>query len=700
MPFTDNFTGTAGQLLSARTGWSFLFGDNTITIGTTGTSLSRGTTATSTPQVYLRDDDGSLSQAVGCDFLGSVGSSWGPLVMASGTSLATFNGYWMRPQTGGTSARVYRITNGVVGGSPILTVSGLTNSLQLELRCAVSGGNAVLSVWSAGVQVGSSYTDSSVNKNITGQRGLYINVAGSLASSPIDNWFDNYTAGINLVLQERTSRFFEGIRNTTPAVFLSGTYSTTPTSIEARLEDAAGAAVSGFDWATKVATPSGGVFTVSFAAVPVGGPYTVAIRDSAVPATVVRNSNGLYVGAVIMPWGQSQNDKLGSSGAGLLSAATGMKVFYSCPSDKTIKDRPSTLKEVLTNAATIGNGIVAWANQWHADSGGVPLLIQDCTVPGSGITAWINDIHDSNQGADLTNLLWSNFATAAFVSCDYQASAIMWMQGTNDVGSWASYAANMELLKTKFNTALSTQNPLYCVTPHQRSNDTEQTWNMRNAQYGKAVSGGTWRLASFLLDWEMGANASPHQSTNAQGNPRGGYRIGRAMARLLVDSSIESPPQVVSATFTSPARTAFDVVFSADIEAADGTTTTGLPGHFASLNSGTTWPALSNLTAAITGARTVRMTSTVGALPAATTRYDLLRGTPFSSDGSISDYIGAESGLEASTFAKLLTSTSSFESGRGLPARPVMGTGMAVSELLPIICNGGIYNGTLRVGAL
>ena len=56
---------------------------------------------------------------------------------------------------------------------------------------------------------------------------------------------------------------------TTGTITVTGTYTGTPTTIEARLvEDGTNTPVSGFDWSTKVASPSGSAYAFSFTSAP------------------------------------------------------------------------------------------------------------------------------------------------------------------------------------------------------------------------------------------------------------------------------------------------------------------------------------------------------------------------------------------------------------------------------------------------
>ncbi|MET0373165.1 MAG: hypothetical protein ABW128_02780, partial [Rhizorhabdus sp.] len=398
-----------------------------------------------------------------------------------------------------------------------------------------------------------------------------------------------------------------------------------------------------------------------------------------------------------------------------------------------------------------------------------PLLIVYCAYQGTSIEYWVNNRkgtynpQDQSGGNDVTTL-WGTSPTTGLAwfmaaAARYQATLIVHMQGTADTGndgninaSGKSYAQLLDELKAKFETLYAgvAVPPLYAIVPHQRSDDGPATWRMRSIQHQKAISGGTYRLAAWLLDWQMDLDGSPHQIDGATGNIRGGRRIGRGVARLLKDATLDiAGPQIVSAV--RAANGAYvDVTFDRDIRTPGGATT-GLPGWWVSAD-GVAWTNTANTTAAIASARVLRLTPNSGTI-AAGSRLDLLRGTPFASDLTVADCVGpiatvtatgdttagstsvnitaisgtvskgdsvsgagiagnsqlngvgsgpgtytltspatvtatgvaltisrTESLLEANYLSKVITDTTSFGNGRGMPASPVMGSGFAIAE--------------------
>lgn len=682
MPFTDDFNGPANQALTARTGWSLAFGTDSYKVNAGATKLTKTVTG-SALDVYFRTDDSSTVQSV----KGDLGAGQAGLILfASGTSSANFNAYYLRASSS-TSVRVTRYDNGVASGN--LIVVTVADLVELELRAHVNeAGNTVLQVFSHGVQKGVSYVDNSASKKTSGRRGVISSATGTITDW-LDNYVDNYNTS-SLTIRERNSGFvFEGMRQTSNLTFTVG-WNTTITTLEARLEDGSGNAAGGTSWTTKVASPAAAPATtsISFTGIAAGGPYYLAIRDSADPTNSKRVSlNCFYVGGVVIVWGQSQCSRLGTVNLGGLSPTAGIKATYMQHSNGATSGSMQFL-DVLSNYSIIGSAIVGICNQWHEDTGGLPLMIVHCAIPGTSLAQWISDTASGGWG------LWTGVADTYLDYCERQASAVLYMQGTSDLGSYVTYQASMVTFQGMWQAQLTGQDPLFLVVPHQRSNDGANTWAMRNEQYQKAISGGKWAFCCWLLDWEMDGDTSPHQSANAAGNKRAGPRIGRGIAKNLYNSGLDNVgAQILLCKFTDINRNVIEITYDRAIE-TPAAVTTALPGFSVSMNSGSTFArwtdATHPFTVAITASNKVQLTKTTGAWVQTTTKIDYLRGVPFTSDaGNTAEYVGAENTIEAGYLAKVLTDTTSFDGGRGMPVPPVMLTGRSVLE----------YTATLNTGA-
>ena len=535
---------------------------------------------------------------------------------------------------------------------------------------------------------------------------------------------------VNFSPSDVSGQTFEGIRNTSK-VIVGGAYSGTPTNVEVALYDAptGGNIVSA--WATAT-TQTGGAYSHTFTGVAVGGPYYQRVRDNG--GTATNSSAELYVGAILILWGQSQCQKLHTTDLSALAPSSGMQVRVLTYSSQNNVNGASTSITRLTPATVgvtqvSGAGVVAIANQWHIDTAGaIPLMIVTNAYQGTSIEYWVNNRKGDysppgsvspTEGADPTTL-WGTSATTGFTwfmaaAAKYQATAVSMLQGTSDTNHYANvpvhgvpsgnnYAWFMDALKTKFETLYNgvTNPPLFLVNVHPRSNDGTSTFAMRQMQYEKATSGGNWRLNCFLLDWVMDFDASPHQAQGGSsisatlGNIRGGTRIGRGYAKNLHNNALDIlGPQISSAQFTDTNRNVIEITFDRNIEQADGTAYSAspitLPNQWVVATNSNTTPTFSTiatpgLTAQITAANKVRLTKTGGgSWPSGTTRIDYLRGVPYTSTNSnTADYISspstAEASLEANYTSKVITDTTSFDSNRGMPMASVMGTGFAVAD--------------------
>lgn len=581
----------------------------------------------------------------------------------------------------------------------ISTAPGAAKSRAFTVR--QNAADTALAVTISGA---SDITASDTADTVSLAAGDLVNVATTPSGTPATVTFartscvatvDAGGGGVAFSSTDRTGQTFEGVRNTS-AVQVGGAYSGTPTDIEIELIDGSDNVVSAVVSAT---TQSGGVYSHTFTGVPVGGPYRHRVRDDGGAWTT--STAEIFVGAVVVLWGQSQCQKLHTDDTSGLQPTSGMNNVRICTysSQTDVSTATSTITRFQNGtvglARITGSGAVAIANEWYARVGNdVPLLIVVCAYQGTSIEYWVSDRKgDYPTNADVTTL-WGTTPTTGFAwfmaaAAKYQASAIVMIQGTADVGmATATYKGHQDTLKGMFESLYAGMAPLFLVLPHARSNDGANTWRLRNAQLEKAESGGTWRLGGWLLDWQMDGDESPHQATGSTGNIRGGTRIGRSLAKHLDDSAIDIlGPQVSTCKFTDSGRTVIELTYDRDISTADSSVYAGSPiaipeELFAiSTNGGSTVGAPgSGFTAAITAARKVQLTKASGAWVETDTRVFYLYGVPFSSDVLDSDYVGAEADMETNFLSKVITDTTSWDSNRGVPASPIMGTGRAVLE--------------------
>jgi hypothetical protein len=93
----------------------------------------------------------------------------------------------------------------------------------------------------------------------------------------------------------------------------------------------------------------------------------------------------------------------------------------------------------------------------------------------------------------------------------------------------------------------------------------------------------------------------------------------------------------------------------------------------------------------------LRVNSTGAVFPLGLTRQDLLRGITFTSDSVAAAYFGAKAAIEANFLSKIITDTSGFDSGRGMPVSPAMGADRPVALPINILATNATGSATLRV---
>lgn len=680
MAFSDDFTGTSGQGLGERDGWTQLQGTADDAKITNSNQLERTTTGGG-KLFYATSDDEAPSQTVKADFFHGI--NIGTVVFGS-VSGGAFSGYVLRAQANLLSCRLWKIID---DGTPALLVasSATPDCIGLELRVSLNGnGDPVLTVFRQGIQI-ATHTDTSGTKITSGRRGITFPTISSTGGGALDNYEDNSGEGggeeIAFTLSERSTAFPLKPGRTHNWTL---TFTGEPASIEARWVDRDGNAISGQNWQEVDDDPTGGSSAFAVNAPSTPGDYRLQVRDGEETATGI-TSGFIRVGKINVHWGQSQAHRMFNQSDDLnaLAPTSGIKctIVYYPGNTGHLNPAPPTFVDLATGYPSLAGGVIARANQIWADNGGVPFTLVQNSVGGTGIDNWL----DNDPGASMTWGLW-DLAEAVADALEGQADAVSFDQGTSGLAEYNTYAGKMDLLADKYEE-LYGEELIFIVHPHPRSDDGPNTWNMRNVQYGKAISGGRWRMGAWALDHQLHSEGDPHQKAGATGNWRRGTHLGRGDANGLYGLSLDiSGPAITSVQFTSAARTAFDITYAANIEQADGTAYSSapiaLPSHLFSVseNSGSTF-GYTGFTAAIVASNRVRLTKSSGSWPATTTRVDYLRGIPFASDSSnTAEYIGPEADMEADRLSKVLTDTSGFDGGRGMPLAPIMSTGALVEE--------------------
>ena len=587
--------------------------------------------------------------------------------------------YYARAQTGYTSARLWKIVD---GGTPSLlrASNSIPDCIGLELRVTKNGnGEPVLEMFRQGVSIGAPFTDTS-SPILSGRRGIAF--LGAVTVDDGDNYVDNSGAaaptGTTFTFNERPAGFtWEGKRSAS-AVNITGTYTGTPSAIQARVVDDTGTPVPGFDWAVVDAAPAGGTFDFTLNGVPIGLEYYAEVRDGTDEATETVNTNYFRVGTVIVIMGQSQSARLRSLGAGVATptaeAVGRVNILHAI--DTTGRDsREATVSPM---SASVGSGTVSAANQIAADST-EPVMMVELSRAGTGIVNWLND--DANSfGWNI----YTGYVTTVLTALANQCTEFMLFWGTDLVSpeelNPGQFATDIETLMSQIATDFFTFRPHLTIMPHPRSADDSaengSNWRLRNAQYVLATSGDpNYSLSGWILDVIMDADGSPHQDPGAAGNVRFGLNIGRFIAARHLSTAPLYGPQIIQARFKTTDRTAIVLTYDKDIETPSGNTT-NLDQFYVTTDAFATGSNLIyKTTGNITGARTVEIPHpSAGNWVGQTVHVDYLRDTPY--DTTNGRY-GGEAGV-AVLVDDFIHGTDAFEGGRGMQGAPIMDDGMLV----------------------
>lgn len=448
----DTFTDTAGTNLSAHTAesggsWSLWSGSHIPQVASGGI-LQRNASATTAwamaihSSVHTYDNERVLFTVTKT----ADTTSWVVIgARCSGTG-ATSTGYWIRVSR--TQAEVWRTnSNSSVQLGVTATITATTNgdyNFELRIYNSVDLATVTIEIWQGGSLV-VSRTDTSGSR-ITARgspvAGLYNNVDFGLTSITATNDDPPATDTIGITYpvgaigtpQQRTRGAMTG------PLRVIGNYTGTPTSIQARVvQTGTNTPLSGLDWATYVASPTGLAFDFTIPGVPVAlAWYDVQVRFS--NDTGVTATSGKTTLAAIFPLvGQSNArfaiDLYGSSTLTPNDYCRAYGFGVGSGSAWTALD-PAKMDGPITLAADY-------------EARGVPVAFVSCAVGGTAIATW-------NPGQSQYINAMANITAAGG-----KAEAMLWIQGEADADALTSGQYQTELgdvFDTGFRVSMSDAN--------------------------------------------------------------------------------------------------------------------------------------------------------------------------------------------------------------------------------------------------
>ncbi len=326
---------------------------------------------------------------------------------------------------------------------------------------------------------------------------------------------------------------------TTRSIAVQATWTGTPSAIRRRLENTNGTPVAGFDWATAIATPTGGSATITLANVPAGGPYFLKLDFANDSAVTARQANGFYVGLIVLVLGQSNMVGLGQATA-TPAAAAGSYVWNS---------------SVATFSTPVGDGhgaLLATIRQ----ALNIPVGIINVAVGQTAIAAWQPGQPNYQN------------AIAQITAAGNDCGAIIWGQGESDAANTlvnpAVYQAGLTAIYDGLRAALNrtaAQLPWVMAVIGRNARELgtsygdNASWqSVRTAQLAWAAVTAGAKIGAFGIDMPM--TDSTHY-TNA-GYAEIGKRLGRSIARVLTPASVGydgAGPKIISASRSGAAIT-------------------------------------------------------------------------------------------------------------------------------------------------
>ncbi|WP_439547259.1 hypothetical protein [Sandarakinorhabdus sp.] len=468
---------------------------------------------------------------------------------------------------------------------------------------------------------------------------------------------------------------FQGGRGTLPFT-IGGTYQAGTTALERRWEvEATGNAVPGFDWEAVDVIGSGTWQTTD--TLPIGGPYTLRVRDSADTGRAVAMT-GMLVGTVMLAHGQSgmaQALRTGDNVLGIAVDAGAIGVYLTASNDaggaSYVKPVPVTY--AMNGGATppiASHGSILLLNEWNAHNPGHPLLIANMAIGGRSMDEWTAD-SAWGQWTFLGNVGEPGVAGPdgvghtghfAWMMRGYtDCHAIMWTPGMSSVQATRNaYAAAID---ARFDAS---PNAPWLVMPpwrgHRSAPENSATVGKRaqhvdfvaergvrgilgpywpdivmdgNPQPADTTAQGSLHSA-YHSDASAGGGGSPVSDQNQVGQGRLGRGIGRALAWAFDRTVKAIGPRVVGAWFRDAGRTVIEVEIGRAVRTLNGA---AISEQFWVSSDGGTNFIKTGFTVALdaTGARAV-LTSTGGAWPETTTRVDYARAWPFGpADGDLDE---------------------------------------------------------------
>lgn len=310
------------------------------------------------------------------------------------------------------------------------------------------------------------------------------------------------------------------------SVAFSGSYTGSPTSIEARIVSAAtGLPLAGLDWATAVASPSGGSYSFS-RSIPAGRNYRCEVRFGNATSVAAQTGGRWGVGPRGIIFGQSHAAAMGD---GALAALADVYNFTDGTFIQTTEGGTNSLANTLSELAS------------------VPVAIHRHGIGGQTLQSL------------MTGTNWSNFVANVDGAAATGGFEVVWVfQGEAEAGGTRSEAerlADLEQLQTQMETVAGRAVIIIIIQIGRETSGTlngtaeDDQWQLiRRSDHSKCTTDPAFRLGAHTI--ALGHSNSLHLDTAnvMEAARRAGRTAAAALFAVATHDGLGPKPQGASLT--------------------------------------------------------------------------------------------------------------------------------------------------------
>lgn len=449
-------------------------------------------------------------------------------------------GYHIQFRQASSDILVYRrVGGGYTSLGTLATGVTLSNNDVIAVEITGTGATVTIEAFVNDVSKGTIEDTNAARIVVAGRAGLRTNSTSTV--------FDDFESGIfstNLITLTDVDdgKIVQRNSDEEGSLVIAGTYTGSPTSIEARVVDD-GTSDEVVTWTEIDVSPSGGSFSGTLTGIPQGGWYNVQVRYSNETGITDEGVNAFGVGILIGCIGQSNIEK-----------------WFTDGTDLTAND---LLRSYAGSwAVPTKNGAISFGNTIISDLG-IPVGLLDYGVGGSAL----------NSAADTGNGYWLDTATAGKPYVVFEAAVtalggvlecVVWYQGERDANagiSEAQYESDLATLVSNLRTDISSPSgtlKMLLVQIARYTAGTDSQWQaIRQAQRDFVASDANVYLAATTIDSGLQGDGIHLDTTGLTEN---GSRVAQCFLYLFSDATYYLGPTITS--FEKISATVIDVTIT------------------------------------------------------------------------------------------------------------------------------------------